>query len=404
MLTKNFSLLFYLKRRSNYVSGKLPIYIRITINGQRVELTAQRECEPEKWNIAAGRKVGTKEDVRILNAFLDTLQAKIYEIHRKLVEADEEITAEIIRNHLSGKAAKSRMVIALFQQHNDRVAKLINKDYAPGTLTRYKTTLDHSRDFIRWKYKVEDLDIQKLNYEFITDFEYWLKSVRNIGHNTAIKYLATFKKIVIICIKNGWLPRDPFHAYKMSKREVDRTALTAEELSKISKKKFDHERLGQVRDIFLFCCYTGLAYIDVYKMSRSEIITGIDGEKWLVIKRQKTDSPSRIPLLPQALSILKKYDKDPQCEIKGQLLPVLSNQKMNSYLKEIAVLCRINKVITFHLARHTFATTVTLTNGIPMESVSKMLGHRNLKTTQQYAKIVDVKVSEDMKKLKQILK
>lgn len=230
MLTKNFSLLFYFKRRSNYVSGNLPIYIRITINGQRVEITAQRECEPEKWNIAAGRKIGTKEDVRILNAFLDTLQAKIYEIHRKLVEADEEITAEIIRNHLSGKAAKSRMVIALFQQHNDRVAKLINKDYAPGTLTRYKTTLDHSRDFIRWKYKVEDLDIQKLNYEFITDFEYWLKSVRNIGHNTAIKYLATFKKIVIICIKNGWLPRDPFHAYKMSKRDVDRTALTAEEL------------------------------------------------------------------------------------------------------------------------------------------------------------------------------
>jgi len=404
MLTKNFSLLFYLKRRSNYVSGKLPIYIRITINGQRVELTAQRECEPEKWNIAAGRKIGTKEEVRILNAFLDTLQAKIYEIHRKLVEADEEISAEIIRNHLSGKAAKSRMVIALFQQHNDRVAKLINKDYAPGTLTRYKTTLDHSRDFIRWKYKAEDLDILKLNYEFITDFEYWLKSVRNIGHNTAIKYLATFKKIVIICIKNGWLPRDPFHAYKMSKREVDRTALTSEELSKILKKKFDRERLSQVWDIFLFCCYTGLAYIDVYKMSRSEIITGIDGEKWLVIKRQKTDSPSRIPLLPQALCILKKYDKDPQCEIKGQLLPVLSNQKMNSYLKEIAVLCRINKVITFHLARHTFATTVTLTNGVPMESVSKMLGHRNLKTTQQYAKIVDVKVSEDMKKLKQILK
>lgn len=404
MLTKNFSLLFYLKRRSNYVSGNLPIYIRITINGKRVEITAQRECEPEKWNIAAGRKNGTREDVRILNAYLDTLQAKIYEIHRRLVEADEEITAEIIRNHLNGTAAKSRFIIVLFQEHNDRVANLVNKDFAPGTLTRYKTTLEHSRDFIRWKYKAEDIDIFKLNHEFITDFEYWLKSVRNIGHNTAIKYLATFKKIVIICIKNGWLSRDPFHAYKMSKREVDRTALTAEELSKISKKKFDHERLGQVRDIFLFCCYTGLAYIDVYKMSRSEIITGIDGEKWLVIKRQKTDSPSRIPLLPQALSILKKYDKDPQCEIKGQLLPVLSNQKMNSYLKEIAVLCRINKAITFHLARHTFATTVTLTNGVPMESVSKMLGHRNLKTTQQYAKIVDVKVSEDMKKLKQILK
>lgn len=404
MLTKNFSLLFYLKKRSNYSGGKLPIYIRITIDGRRVELTAQRDCEPEKWNIEAGRKNGLKEDVRALNAYLDTLQAKVYEIHRRLVEADEEITAEIIRNHLNGTAAKSRFIIALFQEHNDRIAGLVNKDYAPGTLTRYKTTMEHSRDFIRSKYKTEDLDIFKLNYEFIADFEYWLKSVRNVSHNTTMKYLATFKKIVIICVKNGWLLRDPFHAFKMSRRDVDRSALTADELARVAKKKFDHARLGQVRDIFLFCCYTGLAYIDVYKLRRSEVIIGIDGEQWLVINRQKTDAPSRIPLLPQALSILKRYEKDPQCEVKGQLLPVLSNQKMNSFLKEIAVLCKINKTITFHLARHTFATTVTLTNGVPMESVSKMLGHRNLKTTQQYAKIVDVKVSEDMKKLREKLK
>ena len=181
----------------------------------------------------------------------------------------------------------------------------------------------------------------------------------------------------------------------MAKREVERTALTEYELEKISSKKFSIERLDIVKDIFLFSCYTGLAYADVQKLKRSEITVGIDGEKWIFIKRQKTDSLSRIPLLPAALQILNRYTEHPQCKYKDQVLPVLSNQKMNSYLKEIADACGISKNLTYHIARHTFATTVTLSNGVPIETVSKMLGHRNIKTTQHYAKILDKKISED---------
>ncbi|MFY7918741.1 MAG: site-specific integrase, partial [Chryseotalea sp.] len=176
-----------------------------------------------------------------------------------------------------------------------------------------------------------------------------------------------------------------------------------EELDSIIEKKFSIERLKQVRDIFIFCCYTGLAYADVQKLSRDEITTGIDGEKWIWTSRQKTDTATRIPLLPQALEIINRYKDEPSCLNKGRLLPVLSNQKMNGYLKEIADACGITKKMTFHTARHTFATTVTLSNGVPIETVSKMLGHRNLKTTQHYAKILDIKVGADMRVLRERL-
>jgi integrase len=191
--------------------------------------------------------------------------------------------------------------------------------------------------------------------------------------------------------------------FKSTAKATERTFLTQPELDEIVHKKLTIERLCQVRDIFVFCCYTGLSYADVQKLRRIEIGTGIDGEKWIFTTRQKTDTSSRIPLLPRALAIIKRYDNHPQCDVKGLLLPVLSNQKMNAYLKEIADLCDIKKHLTFHLARHTFATTVTLSNGVPIETVSKMLGHTLLKTTQHYAKILDVKVSDDMKALKKKL-
>ena len=403
MLSRNFTMFFYLKKRSNHSEGEHSIYARLTLKGERIEISTSRKCELEKWNAKKERKNGTKEDAKILNAYLDTLQFRIYEIYRQAVESGIELTAEMLKNRINGVPDKSRPILEIFQSHNDKMAKLVGSDFALGTLRRYQTTFDHTKAFIGWKYKESDLSIQELDFEFISEFEFWMKTVRKIGHNTTMKYLANFKKIVIFCVKKGWLARDPFMAFKMTIREVNRNALTTVELQNISNKAFDNERLDQVRDIFIFCCYTGLAYADVYKLKRSEIIEGIDGEKWLSINRQKTDTPSRIPILPMAMVVLDKYEKHPQCVSNNKLLPVLSNQKMNSYLKEIGDVCGVKKLITFHLARHTFATTVTLTNGVPLESVSKMLGHRNIKTTQQYAKIVDKKISDDMKNLKAIL-
>lgn len=291
------------------------------------------------------------------------------------------------------------MLLEVFQNHNDQITALKHIEYSLGTIERYETALEHTRSFIKWKYSLEDVDIKSLCFDFVSGMEFWLKSVRKCNHNSTIKYISILRKIVNICIKSGWLQKDPFFGFKMTKREVIREYLNEDELKAISQKTFCTERLTQVRDIFLFCCYTGLANIDAFQLTPKEITKGVDGNQWIYSSRQKTDTPTRIPLLPKAKEILDSYKHHPKCHNYGKVLPVLSNQKMNSYLKEIADVCGITKTLTFHIARHTFATTVTLNNDVPIESVSKMLGHKSIKITQHYAKIMDKKLSEDMRLL-----
>jgi len=396
-----FSLLFYLKRPKNYENGPMPVYLRITVNGKRAETTSGRECLPANWNGKSGRFRGTKEEIKSFNAYLDNLQSQVYDAHKTLTEAGVLITADLIKNKLLGKTEKSRTLISVFKDHNKKVAALVGNEYAAGTLTRYETSLRHTQSFMEWKYQVADIDIKAVDHDFISNYEFYLRSEKKCANNSAVKYIKNFKKIIRICLASGWLEKDPFVNYKAKVKQVDRIFLSAEQIGQITEKTFDTVRLNQVRDIFLFCCFTGLAYADVQKLTRSEIIRGADGEMWIVTKRLKTNTPTKVPLLPSALTILEKYSNDPVCCIKGKALPVSTNQKMNAYLKEIAGVCGINKELTFHTARHTFATTVTLSNGVPIESVSKMLGHTNIKTTQHYAKILDMKVSKDMALLKE---
>ena len=396
-----FSLLFYLKRPKNYENGPMPVYLRITVNGKRAETTSGRECLPANWNGKSGRFRGTKEEIKSFNAYLDNLQSQVYDAHKTLTEAGVLITADLIKNNLLGKTEKSRTLISVFKDHNKKVAALVGNEYAAGTLTRYETSLRHTQSFMAWKYQVSDIDVKAVDHDFISNYEFYLRSEKKCANNSAVKYIKNFKKIIRICLASGWLEKDPFVNYKAKVKQVDRIFLSAEQIGQITEKTFDTVRLNQVRDIFLFCCFTGLAYADVQKLTRSEIIRGADGEMWIVTKRLKTNTPTKVPLLPSALTILEKYSNDPVCCIKGKALPVSTNQKMNAYLKEIAGVCGINKELTFHTARHTFATTVTLSNGVPIESVSKMLGHTNIKTTQHYAKILDMKVSKDMALLKE---
>ncbi|WP_162055591.1 site-specific integrase [Pontibacter pamirensis] len=394
------SILFYGKKSRTTSDNLLPIYLRVTINGKRFETCTNRNVVPGKWSVEAGRVKGNTEEGRRINSYLDLLRSKVYAYQQELLQEGKPVTTETLRDKWLGVEEKPVMLLEVFQKHNEQVEQLVGKDFAPGTLERYKTSLLHTLNFIKWKYKAEDIDVKRLDFGFISDYEFWLKSVRGCAHNTTMKYLGNFKKVIHICMKNGWLQRDPFLGFKMSKKEVVRAFLSKEELQKMAGREFEMERLSQVRDIFLFSCFTGLAYADVQKLKRSEIVTGPDGGKWIYTSRQKTDTTSRISLLPTAMTILEKYDEHPQCLNQDRVLPVLSNQKMNAYLKEIADLCGIHKPLTFHIARHTFATTVTLSNGVPIESVSRMLGHTNIKTTQHYAKILDQKVSEDMQLLK----
>lgn len=404
MIESSFGMFFHLKVSKSKKNSKSFVYVRITVDKGSVELSTKRTWSPAKWNSGLGRAIGKTEDVKNLNAFLDSFQAKVYQAKKYLMDTEKDISAINIKNVLLGIRDDKKMLLELFQEHNERMGSLVGKEFAYGTFKRYKTSLRHTRAFIQWKYGKADIEIRKLDYEFLSDYSYWFRSVKNCSHNTTVRYLIYLKKIVLLCVKKAWLLRDPFIGFNLAGKEVVREVLTQEELDSIKSKEFSIVRLQHVRDIFLFSCFTGLAYIDVKNLRRNQIITGIDGEKWIITQRQKTQSPTRLPLLPTALDIVNKYMDHPECTVQGTVLPVLSNQKMNAYLKEIADVCGIDKPLTFHIARHTFATTVTLSNGVPIETVSKMLGHSSLKQTQHYAKIMDVKISEDMLALKNRLK
>jgi site-specific recombinase XerD len=401
-MNKLVSILFYLKRTKNHSEGSpIPIYVRITVDNLRSEVSTGRDLNPDmKWNSAAGRAEKTTPDAKLLNAYLDSIQVKLHEAHRQLLDAGELITAEAIKNKYSGKGEKPRSLTQIFEQHNRQMESLIGSEFANGTLVNFKTTLKHLKSFLFWKFHQHEIDIRKINYAFIADLDYYLRAIAKLSNNVVVKNIRNFGKIVRICIASGWLQTNPFLNYKGRMKEVEIECLDQQELDTIREKDFGIERLNLVRDIFIFSCYTGLAYIEVKNLNETHMSLGIDGGRWIFIRRQKTEKLSRIPLLEIPETILTKYRGHKVCKMKDCLLPILTNQKMNAYLKEIADICKIKKDLTFHVARHTFATTVTLNNGVAIEAVSDMLGHSSLKQTQHYAKVKEKMISEEMKKLR----
>lgn len=393
------SILFFIRKSKGIEATEGTIYLRITYNGQRSEISTFRKVLLSRWNAKANKVTGTSSQARQINRNLEIIKNEIHEIYQKFLKDGEEISAVKIKNEYLGEGENKKSILAMFDEHNQRMEKLVGKDYSFRTLQRYKTTQKHLKSFIADSFKSNDFPVSNLDTKFINSFIYYLKTVVNLSHNSSLKYLAYLKKIVRVAYANGWIDKDPFYNFKLKLQKIDREFLNKEEIIKIMEKEFLIPRMEHVRDVFLFSCYTGLAFSDVQKLTENDIVKGIDGNLWIKTKRTKTKVLSSIPLLPVAEKIIQKYQGNEYPQKK--LLPVYSNQKMNSYLKEIADGCGIKKNLTFHMARHTFATTVTLSNGVPIESVSKMLGHSSLKTTQHYAKILDEKLSEDMNILKQ---
>jgi len=391
---------FYAKKTKANVAGLLPIYIRLTVDGERLEFSSKKFIEKSKWSDELSKMKGSSEEARSINNYLDSVKSQIIDIQMTLTHKRETLSIENFRKRLFDETDSQRMLLPIYRDHNNRIEGLLGNGYAPGTLERFKISLKHLEEFLLWKLNAKDIAIDKIDFALITDFEFYLRSEKNCSNNTAVKYVRNFRKIIKICLSNDWLDKDPFVKYDGKMKEVETEFLTEEEIQSIYSKKFRTSRLELVRDIFIFCCFTGLAYIDVKGLRNDHIGIGIDGQKWIFKNRQKTDTKSKIPLLPIPEELMKKYADHPKCLNEDRVLPVLSNQKMNGYLKEIGDLCEITKEITFHMARHTFATSVTLTNGVPIESVSKMLGHKNIQTTQHYARVLDKKVSEDMQKLR----
>jgi len=395
----NVTILIYLKSRKNSKSEN-PIYLRLTVNGKRKEISLNRSIDSNKFDKNKQRGKGRSLEIKILNEFLNTETSNIYKLRQEIIYSGEIITAENLMNKYAGVEDKKRTLIEIFENENKRNKKVLSA----GTYKKYVSLFNHVKNYIEFQYKLTDINIKRLDYEFVINFDYYLRTERNINNNTTVKYVKTLRKIVKTALDKGWINKDPFNNYKVSKEKVIRGFLTMNEIESIINKDFAVNRLSQVADIFIFCTYTGLAYIDVKQLKKSDIVIGIDSEKWIKIHRKKTNTLSNIPILSVAEKIIDKYKDNPEVLNSDKLLPVLSNQKMNAYLKEIGDICGINSVLTSHLARHTFATTITLSNGVPIETVSKMLGHSSLGITQHYAKVLNPKISSDMAVLKEKLK
>ena len=403
-MSQNFKILFFLKKGRNANEKSLPIYVRITIEGKRAEWTCQRKCNNNIWNQQSGRAIGNKDEIKMLNQYLDIIQGNIFAVQKDYALRNEPITAEKVRAIIRHQTEEKKYtLIEVYQNHNDQFEQLAGTEFSYGTYKKFKSAIKSLKDFLIWKFNKQDVYLEEVNNKFITDYEFYLKTIQNLQHNSAMVYIKKLKKIVRLCVANDWLAKDPFRSYKITTKETHRNFLLKEELDLLLKKSFMIQRLDLVRDIFIFSCFTGLSYSDISILNRHDLSIGIDGEIWIFTKRVKTNTNSRIPLLPVAKEILNKYASHPQVSNSNKLLPIISNQRLNSYLKEITDLCGFKKELTFHCARHTFATTVTLTNGVPIETVGKMLGHKNLRTTQLYAKILDSKVSGDMQNLKKKL-
>ena len=399
-----FSTLFYLKDERRDKHGKAALYLRITVNGKRSAISMHRKIDPEKWDSRMNKMKGKGVEAQELNQFMATVRHKVNKIHHQFVEEGNFFTANDIKDKFLGNDKRVKMLLELFDEHNQQMEKLIDIEFALGTYKRYHTTRSHVAEFIKTESGKSDIPVRDVDLKFIKGFEYFLKTTKECNHNSALKYVNNFKKIIRMAVAHEWISKDPFYNYKVQFKTVEREFLSKEELQALVDKQIKGKRLNIVRDMFVFCCYTGLSYIDVQKLHPDNIVKHIDGTLWIKSKRTKTKSRLGIPLLPTALAILEKYQEHPKVVNGDCVLPVLSNQKSNAYLKEIADLCSIKKNLTTHLARHTFATTVTLSNGVPIETVGQMLGHKNLRTTQHYAKIIDRKVSEDMAILKNKLK
>jgi site-specific recombinase XerD len=400
MKRATFTILFFIKRSKLLKTGEAPVYLRITSNGDSSEISIKRSIKPSLWDTARNKAKGTSPEATEINDYLSSIRGQLFMHQRELQEAGKQITAKVLLNTFLGVGEKQWSLVELFQEHNDNLKQLIGNGFSPLTLQRYDAALKHIRNYCTVQYNNEKLPLTEVNNKFITGFDFYLKTVAKCQHNSSMKHIKALKKVIRIAIASDYIRKDPFVNYRITQKNVEREYLTQTEIDAIINKEITIQRLDVIRDLFIFECYTGFAYKDLAALRKENIEIGIDGHRWIVIRRGKTGVTCRIPLFPISENIIKKYAAHAEVIITGKLLPVPSNQKMNAYLKEVAAICGIDKDLHTHLARHTYATTVTLSNGIPMETVSKLLGHSKLQTTQIYAKVVNQKVEDDIEMLR----
>ena len=390
-----FKVTFLLQKGKVKSDGKAPIVTRIIVNGEMAHFSTQQSVDPTRWDTKANRTYGLTQDDKTINAVLDEIKSSLFRHYYDMQAKGESISALKLKNKLCSTEEKPiKSTMDLFDKFITEYAELVKaRGYGKEALIRYKICKNRVQEFFKDEMHANDISIDAINKRLLDKFYLWNRKTYKIGNNTAIHFMHKFSTVYKMAWDYGWVTGNPFHMLNLRKDRTERAYLTIDELERLANREFTSERLERMRDIFLFCCYTGLSYIDVKTLTTDNLVRKNDGKLWIVTKRTKTEVPVNVPLLEIPLRLIKKYEP----LRKGNLVfPVYSNQKSNDYLKEIAALCGINKDVTFHVARHTFATTVTLENGVPVESVSKMLGHTNIQTTQIYARITERKINQDM--------
>ena len=391
-----FSILFFIKRKKLLKNGDAPVYMRVTVDGRFLEASLKRGVNPKTWNEKRQRSIGHDRLSLELNDYLDDTLAKILKIHQRFADEKKIINPKTILDEWAGRIEKPKMLCEEFRTDNEKYRQRLEiGDVVLNTVLRNERAERYLGEFIRKKYKAEDIPFSAIDNAFVRDFHLFLRVDKKQEQNTANKYCKILKRIVTLALDNKWMEVNPFQGVRFQAKATNRQFLTEKELATIMNKTFTLDRLNVVRDIFVFCALTGLSFSDVEGLKPEHVSVDDDGNYWIHKARQKTKNVCSIPYLESARAIAEKYKGHPLCEKRGVLLPVISNQRMNSYLGEIAGICGINKPLTMHIARHSFAC-LALANGVSMEIIARMLGHSDIRTTKIYAKVIDKSIAEQM--------
>lgn len=402
----NFRVSFFLKKAKLLKNGEASVAMRITVDGQRVENNIRKSILPSLWDQSKERAKGTSTSAIDLNRFIEDARIRIHQIVTELQQSGAEINPLIVQQRFYGVGQvrkQERTILQVIQEHNDEAKKLIGKDFVEITWRRYETMKRYLGELIKQKYGVDDLPLSDFTGEVIRAYEVYLKTEKDLCQNTLIRYMKALKKITNRCLANDWIQKNPFVGIKFREDPTDPEFLSLEEVDRIYNCNPGSKRLEVIRDMFLMSAFTGLAFTDVSQLTEEHIVIDNDGNKWIRKPRQKTKQMSNIPLLDIPLAIIEKYQGDKKAAKKGVLLPIPCNQVMNRYLKEIATICKINKHLTMHTARHTYAT-LCLSQGVSLKNVSSMLGHASVKMTERYARVLDSSILRDMNAIRDTLK
>ena len=396
-MKSTFSIIFYLKRQVVKKDGTVPVMGRITVDGTQAQFSCKVTANPKLWDTKGGRMTGKSMQALEVNRKLDKMRVSINKHYQEILDRDNYVTAEKVKNAFLGLEYRCQTLLKVYAQYNDDYEKLYKAGMRSwGSLRRYRCVYRHLQEFLQSRYHVNDISLKELTPAFITDFEAFLRTDKHLCENSLSVYMLPLRTMVFRAIDNGWLTRDPFHDYKVPKVETTRGFLTKEEIHLLMNAELKRKTMQLIRDLYLFCCFTGLSFADLKNLKEEHIQTFFDDSEWIMIDRQKTGVRSTIKLLDYPKSIMEKYRG--LCA-DGRIFPVPCYSDCRGILLRVAKRCGITKHLTWHMSRHTMATEICLTNGVPIETVSSILGHKNIKTTQIYAKITKEKLNKDMDKL-----